>query len=204
MKNIKNLLVLFIAFAAIFSQSAMAKTVKVKALTPFNSTKPPYSFEVKVLKTTTLVDNFSVESGSILRGYIYKTLPPKRLKQSASFIFIPQVYITKSGKQQHITNMVAQYTTKINKKDVIVNSAYVFGTIPIVIATAGIFAYQGAKNAQPGEDTVKSSAINVYENSPLSLIEKGNNLNIEKNQNFLLNIVILKQDEPNYEYRTVK
>lgn len=204
MKYLKILSVSFIIFISLSLQSVMAKTVKVKAITPFNSNNPPYSFEVKVLNTTPLIDNFSVESGSILKGYIYKTLPPKRLKQSASFIFIPQLYITQSGKQQNLTNMVAQYTTKINTKDVIVNSAYTFGTLPIVLATAGVFAYEGAKNAQSGEDALKSSAINVYENSPLSLIEKGKELNIKTNQSFLLNLVIVKQDEPNYEYRTVK
>ena len=52
------------------------------------------------------------------------------------------------------------------------------------------------------ENRLKSSANEVYNKSYLSMGEKGKNLFIYKNQDFLLDIIVIKQQEPNYEYTT--
>ena len=49
----------------------------------------------------------------------------------------------------------------------------------------------------------KNNAENVYENSPLSLIEKGDFLKIQSNQDFLLNFIFIKNNAPNYDYQKV-
>ena len=74
------------------------------------------------------------------------------------------------------------------------------------MATAGFYAAQGAmedKNTTKTKDTLKASAENVYENSPLSLIEKGDFLKIQSNQDFLLNFIFIKNNAPNYDYQKV-
>lgn len=196
----KFLLFLFIYF--ILPLTAMAKVVKVEAITPFDSNNPPQNFTIK-LKDNIINENVTYFKGTIMSGYIYQTIPPKRLKQDAYFIYIPTKYTNLQGEIYPINNIVCKYTTKFKPKEAITNALYVFGTVPIMAITAGYYATEGAKNqkSQNTKDTIKASAENVYDNSPLSLIEKGDYLKIKQNQDFLLNFVIIKQQEPNYEYK---
>ncbi len=186
-------------------QTAFAKKVKVQAVTPFDSNNPPHNFTIK-LNEPIINDTLFLYKDTIISGYIYQTIPPKRLKQSASFIYIPTSYIDINGRKQIITNVVTQYTTKFRPKETITNALYIFGGVPVALATAGFYAAQGAmedKNTTNKKDTIKASAENVYENSPLSLIEKGDFLKINKNQEFLLNFIFIKNEAPNYDYQKV-
>lgn len=185
-------------------QTAFAKKVKVQAITPFDSNNPPYNYTVK-LKESIINDNILLYENTIINGYIYQTIPPKRLKQNATFIYIPTSYIDVNGTKHPLTNVVTQYTTKFRPKQAITGALYMFGSVPVVLATAGYYATQGAmvdKNAD-NKEKLKSSAENVYVNSPLSLIEKGDYLHIKKNQEFLLNFTFIKNEEPNYNYQNV-
>lgn len=186
-------------------QSAFAKKVKVQAVTPFDSNNPPHNFTV-ILQDAIINDSLFLYKGTVINGYIYQTIPPKRLKQSASFIYIPTNYVDVNGQKQPITNVVTQYTTKFRPKETITNALYLFGGVPVALATAGFYAAQGAmeeKNSTNKKDTLKASAENVYANSPLSLIEKGDYLKINRNQEFLLNFVFIKNEAPNYDYQEV-
>ena len=186
-------------------QSAFAKKVKVQAVTPFDSNNPPHNFTVR-LQDAIINDSLFLYKGTVINRYIYQTIPPKRLKQSASFIYIPTNYVDVNGQKQPITNVVTQYTTKFRPKETITNALYLFGGVPVALATAGFYAAQGAmeeKNSTNKKDTLKASAENVYANSPLSLIEKGDYLKINRNQEFLLNFVFIKNEAPNYDYQEV-
>ncbi len=197
----KKVLILLFIFL-VTPLTALAKVVKVEAITPFDSNNPPHSFSVR-LKDNIINEDVSYFKGTVMTGYIYQTIPPKRLKQDASFIYIPTQYKDLQGRTQPINNIVCKYTTKFKPKEAITNALYVFGTVPVMAITAGYYATEGAKSekGQNKKDTIKASAENVYENSPLSLIEKGDFLKIKQNQDFLLNFVIIKQQEPNYEYQ---
>lgn len=194
---------LSLIFCLLVSQTAFAKKVKVQAVTPFDSNNPPHNFTVR-LQDPIINDALFLYKGTIISGYIYQTIPPKRLKQSASFIYIPTNYVDTNGQKQHLTNIVTQYTTKFRPKETITNALYLFGGIPVALATAGFYAAQGAmedKNSINKKDTLKASAENVYVNSPLSLIEKGDYLKINKDQEFLLNFIFIKNEAPNYDYQ---
>lgn len=186
-------------------QTALAKKVKVQAVTPFDSNNPPHNFTVRI-QDPIINDTLFLYKGTVINGYIYQTIPPKRLKQSATFIYIPTSYIDLNGQKQMLTNIVTQYTTKFRPKETITNALYLFGGVPVALATAGFYAAQGAiedKNATNKTDTLKASAENVFENSPLSLIEKGDYLKINRNQEFLLNFIFIKNEAPNYDYQKV-
>ena len=186
-------------------QSAFAKKVKVQAVTPFDSNNPPHNFTVR-LQDAIINNSLFLYKGTVINGYIYQTIPPKRLKQSASFIYIPTSYVNINGQKQPITNVVTQYTTKFRPKETITNALYLFGGVPVALATAGFYAAQGAmedQNSTNKKDTLKASAENVYVNSPLSIIEKGDYLKITRNQEFLLNFVFIKNEAPNYDYQEV-
>lgn len=51
--------------------------------------------------------------------------------------------------------------------------------------SVGVAAVSGAVKNEEG-NRVKSSAMSAYESSPLSLVEKGEDLNIEENMHFFL------------------
>lgn len=202
MKRVVFCLALILIYS-LTHQVALAQKVKVQAITPFDSNNPPRYFSVK-LKESVLDNSLFLYKDTILSGYIYQTIPPKRLKQSASFIYIPTNYIDHNGQKQAINNLVTQYTTKFRPQQAITGALYMLGSVPVVLATAGFYAAQGAmeeKNTTSKKETIKASAENVYENSPLSLIEKGDFLKINKNQEFLLNFVFVKNEEPNYDYQ---
>lgn len=63
---------------------------------------------------------------------------------------------------------------------------------------------QGAVKNEQG-NRAKSAAVSVYENSPLSYINKGKELEIQEGQIFVMSFKQIKDDEedkdkPNYEY----
>ena len=203
---VKKILIVFLAIIIQnFYCFAYAKTVKVTALTDYNSKKPPYSFKVRLDEPIFLSDNKIIYTDYILNGYIYKNIPPKRLKQDANFIFIPTSYTDTNNVSTGVDNIVATRATTINKTELVVSSALVFtiGLIPALIATTGFFAAEGALQDKSG-DKLSSSVNSAYEKSYLSIGKKGNELFIKKNQEFLLNIAIIKEQAPNYSFSPAK
>ena len=87
----KKLFILLFIFLAI-PLTASAKVIKVQAITPFDSNNPPHNFSIR-LKDNIINEDVSFYKGMVMSGYIYQTIPPKRLKQDASFIFIPTKYV---------------------------------------------------------------------------------------------------------------
>jgi len=197
----KRLILLFLISLLQFSYLyCEAKTVKVTALNEFSSINPPQNFNVILDEPLQTSQTSIIPEKSILSGYIYKVIPPKRLKQDANFVFIPTKYITPQKQ-----SIVATHTTKINKTELVVSSALVFtvGLIPALIATTGFFAAEGALKDKTG-NKVEASVNSAYEKSYLSFGKKGNELLIKKNQDFLLNIAIIKEQAPNYTYTNTK
>ncbi len=200
----KKILVLFLII--IFQSNillAYAKKVEVKALLPFDSLNPPKNFSVMLNEDFEVSEVKTLYKYYTLNGYIYEVIPPKRLKQSASFIFIPTSYTDFSHKTYPLTNVVSKYTTKFALKSFTITSALILavGLVPAIVVSTGYFAVDGAMKNNDG-NRLKSSATEVYDKSYLSMGEKGKNLHISKNQDFLLDIVVIKQQEPNYEYST--
>lgn len=200
----KKILVLFLII--IFQSNillAYAKKVEVKALLPFDSLNPTKNFSVMLNEDFEVSEVKTLYKYYTLNGYIYEVIPPKRLKQSASFIFIPTSYTDFSHKTYPLTNVVSKYTTKFALKSFTITSALILavGLVPAIVVSTGYFAVDGAMKNNDG-NRLKSSATEVYDKSYLSMGKKGKNLHISKNQDFLLDIVVIKQQEPNYEYST--
>ncbi|MBR1681396.1 hypothetical protein IJ707_06380 [bacterium] len=204
LKKIISILLIF--FIQSFYLIADAKTVKVKALADFNSLNPPKYFKVEMLEPFFVeTENINLEAGGVLDGYIAKVIPPKRLKQDATFVYVPTSYIDLNNTPHTLNTLVGARTPKIDAKDLVISSALVLtiGVVPTLLAIPGFFAAEGAFKAKDGDRT-KSSINNAYEKSYLSIGEKGNNLHILKNEEFLLNLAVIKSQEPNYSYSPVK
>lgn len=201
----KLLVFILIFFIESFFSLCFAKATKVTALQEFNSTNPPKYFRVRLSEDLEISETKTLYKYYTLNGYIYDVIPPKRLKRGASFVFVPTHYTDYSNKTYPMTNVVSQYTTnKFTLKNFTISSALsmAIGAVPAFVVTTGYYAFDGAKKNEEG-NRFKSSATEVYENSCLSLGEKGDNLYIQKNQEFYLNFVIIEQQEPNYEYTKI-
>lgn len=188
----------------LFCQPVMAKTVAVEAMSDFSSENPPKTMQIKALEDVALDEKITVKAESVMSGKVVDVISPKRLKRNATFTFVPLNYTDVSGKVEEINNYYpAKYTTKINKGQLAKSVGLGVGSFFVKGLSIGYSAIEGAiKNEK--DNRFKSSVTEVYQDSPLSYVEKGEELVIEKGQLFFLNFKT-KDDEkeevvPNYEY----
>lgn len=201
----KKYFYLLVLILGLLCQPVMAKTVPVEALNEFSTESPSQRMSVKILEDLTIDNNVVFTEGTVVNGKIVDVTDPKRLKRNATFTFVPLSYIDKNGENVDIKGYYpAKYTTKISKGELAKNVGLGVGNFFVKGLSLGYSAVEGAvKNEK--DNRFKSSVTEVYKDSPLSYVEKGTELVIEKNQMFYLNFKS-KDDEdesdlPNYEYQ---
>lgn len=186
------------------SQPVLAKTIAVEALSDFTTENPPKEMSIKLLEDIAVDDTLTIKAETIVDGNVVDVTDPKRLKRNASFTFVPTSYKDERGQVVVIKNYYpAKYTTKINKGQLAKSAALGVGSFFVKGLSIGYSAVEGAiKNEK--DNRFKSSVTEVYQDSPLSYVEKGEELVIEKGQLFFLNFRtkddVPEEDKPNYEY----
>ena len=204
----KKIFLLILGFIISVS-SVSAKNLRVEAMSDLSTANPPKTWKVKIVDGFIAQDGFVVYAGSVLEGRIESISEPKRLKRNAAFVFVPTKYYDACD------NTCRTVTEKIEGKyssmtDVTVGSVAKTGAIMLgdkVISGffgSGVALVQGAVKNEQG-NRAKSAAVSVYENSPLSYINKGKELEIQKGQVFVMSFKQMKdeeEDKPNYEYTT--
>lgn len=199
----KNLYLLVLIFG-LLCQPVLAKTVAVEALNDFSTENPSARMSIKILEDLAIDDNVVFSEGTVVDGKVVDVTDPKRLKRDATFTFVPLSYVDKNGKTIDVKGYYpAKYTTKLNKGELAKNVGLGVGNFFVKGLSLGYSAVEGAvKNEK--DNRFKSSVTEVYKDSPLSYVEKGGEIAIEKHQLFYLNFKS-KEDEdnadlPNYEY----
>ncbi len=177
--------VFLLLLSGMFSK-AYAQTVEVRALDSFSTAKPPKSVSVQLLEPLVLTDSITLSSGDIMTGDLFDVVSPKRLKRDAGFSFCLKSY-KDLEENLHTVNshIVASYSKPIDKGGLAKNAALGVGSFFVKGLSVGVAAVSGAVKNEEG-NRVKSSAVSAYESSPLSLVEKGEDLNIEENMHFFL------------------
>ena len=199
----KNLYLLVLIFG-LLCQPVLAKTVAVEALNDFSTENPSARMSIKILEDLAIDDNVVFSEGTVVDGKVVDVTDPKRLKRDATFTFVPLSYVNKNGKTIDVKGYYpAKYTTKISKGELAKNVGLGVGNFFVKGLSLGYSAVEGAvKNEK--DNRFKSSVTEVYKDSPLSYVEKGTELVIEKNQMFYLNFKSKddedESDSPNYEY----
>ncbi len=190
------------AIAAMTTSAAFAKTVKVEALTTFSTENPTEKMVVKVLEETEL-DDLVLEKGFVLSGETTDVVSPKRLKRDATFSFIPETYTDMNGQTHTFPgNYKGKYGMPVDKKGLVKSAGLAVGGFFVKGLSLGYNAVEGAVKNEEG-NRLKSSAVNVYENSALSYVENGEEISILVGDIFLLKFRSKSDkddDEPNYEY----
>lgn len=186
------------------SQPVLAKPIAVEALSDFTTENPPKEMSIKLLEDIAVDDTLTIKAETIVDGNVVDVTAPKRLKRNASFTFVPTSYKDERGQVVVIKNYYpAKYTTKVNKGQLAKSAALSVGNFFVKGLSIGYSAVEGAiKNEK--DNRFKSSVTEVYQDSPLSYVEKGEELVIEKGQLFFLNFrtkdEVPEEDKPNYEY----
>ena len=200
----KKFLILFAFISVFVCQPVFAETIRVQALEDFTTENPLGYMSVKAMDDLVLDEDLIIKSESIIKGKIVDVKSPKRLKRNANFKFIPLSYKEENGKVIEINGYYpAKYTTKLNKGELAKSAALSVGNYFVKGLSMGYSAIEGAvKNEK--DNRFKSSVNAVYEDSPFSFVEKGQDIVIAKDQLFLLNFKAKgepeEEEEPNYEY----
>ena len=174
MKNFLFLILIFLAGCVCY-----AEDMKVMALNDI-STDTPSEIKVQVLQTMKLDEGVILEQGTIVKGMMVDVVPPKRLKRDATFSFMPTMYTTPDKTTYKLNRKyVGKFSPKIeiDKGELAKTAALSVGDFFVKGLSTGFYAVQGAIKDEKGNRLV-SSVNNVYENSFLSYISKGESIYI--------------------------
>ena len=167
-----------------------AKSVKVQAVTEFNSLRPVSTMKVIVLERAEFKNGLVFEDGTLLYGDIIDVKQPKRAKLNASFKFKPVTY-TYLGKTKKIEDpeFIAKYAEfkELDKLGIATSAATTAGGMlfHVPLLSQGVSLVKGMwKN--PENNRIKSGVVQVYKDSPLSYIEEGKDIEIKKDTVFIL------------------
>ncbi len=182
----KNLFLGFLVFAITgLCTCAYSKTVEVASLGSFSTANPPSSIRIKLLDILELT-NTTIPVGSEMGGKLVDVVSPKRLKRNAKFSFKPEWYIDTNGSKHSLNETVkATYTTTLNKGQLAKKAVLGVGNHFVKGLSMGVAAVEGAVENEEG-NRLKSGAKSVYEASPLSYSEKGQDIVVNENEIFYL------------------
>lgn len=190
---------LFFSVMFITAPAYAAKSVKVSALTDFNSLNPAKTMQVITLERAEFKNGLVFEDGTVLTGNIIDVKQPKRAKRNASFKFQPLTY-TYNGRTQKIEDpeFIAKYAEykELNKAQLATSAATTAGGMifHIPLLSEGVSFIKGLwKN--PENNRLKSGALQVYKDSPLSYIEEGKDVYITRDTMFVLKFKSSKEED---------
>lgn len=176
----------FLLLSGVMFSQTYAQTVEVESLSSFSTANPPASISVKLSEPLELTQDLTLDSGTVIKGNLIDVVSPKRLKRNASFSFKPVKYTDTKGKTGKIpSGILASYTTPTDKKKLAKNAALGVGSYFVKGLSVGAAAIEGAVKNQE-DNRFKSSAVAAYESSPLSYVEKGQDIEIKEAQIFYL------------------
>lgn len=187
---------------------AVAKNVKVQAMSDFTTANPPETWTVKILEDFVTAGDYPVTAGSIIEGKIVDVTDPKRLKRDATFTFVPVKFYDAGKKQSfEITNRIeGKYSalSGVSAGSLAKQGAVMVGNKLVDgFFGPGVAIVEGAVKNQQG-NRAKSAAVSLYESTPLSYANKGKEMEIKKDQVFIMSFKSkdeeAKKKEPNYEY----
>lgn len=204
----KKLVLTLICLFCQFSICNAANYLKVTAMEDFDTASPKETFNVQ-LREDGFLGQYSLGVNSILHCQVLQIVDPKRGKRDASF-FIKPLTFTENGQVKTIEEeMYGKYTTVVLSKEeikklpygkIVKNGVLMVGSYFVKGLSIGVSFVEGfAKNEK--DNRFKSGVANAYEESPISLVEKGDELEIKTGDDFYF-VFKTEEDvqEPNYTY----
>ena len=202
---------IFLIIAFIFLQISAchaASQLKVMSMEDFRTDSPNETIDVRVIDATEL-GKYTMPVNTILHSQVLQIIDPKRGKRSASFYVKPLSYTVNNTVYPIEEEMYGKYSKVVLTKEeikklpygkMIKNGALLVGNYFVKGLSIGVSFVEGfAKNEK--NNRFKSGVTNAYEESPISLVEKGGQLEILKGDEFYF-VFKTEEDveEPNYTY----
>lgn len=185
----KKVLLIFVVmiYTAI---GAYATTITGVALSEFSTENPVSTFSVKIQ------DNFSVnnmdlyKAGTVFYGKVTKVVNGQVGKRQGYFEFTPTHYATSDGVfkiNRNNLNVRVKYYKPFDKKSAVklaetgvtTVAGFVFN-VPLL--SQGVSFVQGAVKQEDDTNRVVNGLKQVYKDSPLSYVERGEELHLQVGQ----------------------
>lgn len=192
MKN-KILFWLFSMLLSISMVNAATDKIHVTMVGEFDTVNPSQTIDVRVLESNTL-GNHVVKTGDIIRCDVLTVTDPKRGKRKASFTVRPMEIISNGETTVISENLCGKYAEKIISKEELKKIDKVKAGKKAVLTvgnhfvkglTAGVTLAEGMIENEEG-NRIESGVKKVYKESPLSYVEKGEELDLEAGESFYL------------------
>ena len=205
---IKKFVLLVICFLIQISAAHAAVQMKVIAINEFRTDKPSDSLDVRVVNET-LLGKYTLGVNSVLHCKVLKVIDPRRGKRNASF-YVQPIYYIENDKTVNIEDEIyGKYSKFVLSKEELKNFP-TFKFMKSAALTVGNYFIKGisiaysfgegvVKNEQ--DNRLKSGVVNAYEESPLSYIGEGEQLDIKVGDDFYL-VFKMKDDDENVDSST--
>lgn len=174
-----------------------ADILQVESLTKFSTAEYPSEVQFRALNDIELSSNVKIKEGYTLTGKLVDVVSPKRLKRDAKFSFMPMYYVDNNGNTTMIKEPLEGRYSKdieINKGELAKSAALGVGNYFVQGLSMGYYAVEGAVKNE-SDNRFKSSAKSVYEHSPLSYVEKGQDIEINVHDVFGLKFKIDDEED---------
>lgn len=189
-KLLYSLLALSISVTAVFASS---DTVHVSAVSEFNTANPAQKIDVKVISDSNL-GSHTLKEGDIIHCNVVKVTDPKIGKRAATFAVCPTSYTSDEHTTQIDENYYGKYASKVISKEELKNVDPLKVGKKAALSVGNHFvqgiapAYYMAEGMIKNEDgnRIESGVKGVYKHTPLSYIEKGQEVDIKEGQEFYL------------------
>lgn len=198
--------ILTLGVSVLSFSTVYAETIKARAVTPFSTEKPSKTMQFKVIEEVDY-DDITLPEGSLVTANVKDVISPKRLKRNASFTLVPQTYTDKVGRVHKFAyKYQCKYSLPLDKKDMAIKAGATVGGFFVKGLSLGVSAVRGAIDNDE-DNRFKSAAVRVYDDSPISMVETGEEINLHEGDIFYLKFrsknEILEEEErnePNYTY----
>lgn len=188
-------IIILISFLCI--APAYAERLHVQGLSQFSTSSPSNYITFRALESVELSSDVKLYSGYVVNAKVSEIIPPKRLKRNAKFKIVPLSYTDTNGNTYTIKEeFVGKYSPKfeLNKAEVAKSTALTVGDLFFKGVSLGYRAVEGAVKNEEG-NRAKSSIVSVYKHSPLSYVEKGQQLSIKPGDLFSFTFKVDDEDE---------
>ncbi len=199
----KKLLALFcLLLAPVYA----ADKIHVEALDDFDTQNPTETFKVKVIEDGQM-DETKVIKGDIINCTLEKVTDPTRAKRDAKIFFYLTSYVDKKGTHEINPKLMGKYAKKVlnkeeikktPKKDIAKKGVSTVGGFFVKGLSYGVSFVDGVAQNQEG-NRLKSGAKQVYDDSFLSLVEYGQEVQIKSGDIFYLIVKKAKEIEEEIE-----
>lgn len=192
----KLILSIFLIFVTAGSSLA-AGAIKVVAQDDYTTANPKNTFKVKTTTTIVFEDGYSIKDGTIITGKVIKVKNATRGKRDAYFDFYPTELKSPTQKEKvknpAFVARVYNYEP-LDKKGLVESAGKAAAGLIVTGASQGISFIQGIVTPPEGENRLASGVKKIYKDSPLSLVEKGDELSIKEGDEIYIKIYSINEN----------